>query len=138
MQIDIKTIPHEDQRYETVGDWILFNQFATNLKIRISETYNDDYNFLIALHELIEAYLCKKAGISGDIVDQYDFSHPDSPEPGKEKDCPYREQHIFAEYIEHIMARYLKVDWEKYEECIHKIGDSNRGCDDNKVPLPEL
>ena len=58
MKIIIETIPHNLQQYTTVGNWTWEDEY---LKIEVSESGNDDWNFLIGIHEAIEAWLCKKA-----------------------------------------------------------------------------
>ena len=133
MKISIETIPHHLQRYDTCGDWVF--EHETNiascvesirdnkplpeleeiLKINISETGNEDSNFLIAVHELIEAYLCKKAGITGEQVDQWDMNFKSEGEPGDDPYCPYRNEHTIASYIEVQTARYLGISPEKHE-----------------------
>ena len=66
----IQTIPHKLQRYQTVGDW----EPGNPAKITVSEMGNDDYEFLVMVHELIEFYLCQKHGITSEMVDKFDFA----------------------------------------------------------------
>jgi hypothetical protein len=64
INIEIKTIPDKKQRYNTVGDyWIKDGKEY----IRVSDMNNWEYETLIALHELIEATLCRKRGIKNDF-----------------------------------------------------------------------
>jgi len=120
MKITIETIPHKEQRYETVGDW----QFlGDDLTIRVSgmdhvamKSEQSYYEFLIGIHELIEAVLCKAYGITQEQVDYFDMSHPDAEEPGALIDAPYYRQHLLASVIEHILADELGIDWNEYEE----------------------
>ena len=117
--ITISCIPHEKQRYPTTGDW-LFTR-AGDLTISVSDTGVQHYNFLLALHEMIEAYLCKAAGISGSVVDNWDLAHLDSKNPGGLPGCPYAKQHEIAELIEYLVAKKLDVDWKTYEEALEKL-----------------
>jgi hypothetical protein len=118
MKIEIKTIPHEKQRYETVGDWQILPDGS--LKIAVSEMGNDDYAFLVAIHEAIEVWLCKKRGITTEQVDTFDIvfeqnrADDDDSEPGDHPDAPYRKEHFFATSIERLLAAELGVDWETY------------------------
>jgi hypothetical protein len=113
MNIIIKAIPEKDMRYATVGDW----WFETDtLHIRVLDSIPENEQFIIALHELIEVWLCKNKGITTQIVDDFDFAwiaaHPEYPEdsslePGDDPACPYGLEHRFAMLIEHLMAHEL-------------------------------
>lgn len=127
MDTDIGIIPHKNQRYNTCGDW--WNSSVTgDLHISVSNTNNIDYNFLIGLHEFVEAYLCKKRGISEGSVTEFDIKYEEDSkmfgnghEPGDSPLAPYRKEHKFATKIEKMMARELKVNWKKYEECLNNL-----------------
>ena len=125
MTIGIQVIPHQCQRYSTVGDWIGFRTDV--LQINVSDTGSEDYNFLIALHEMVEAYLCKRAGITMEQVDAWDLTHLDSEDPGSLSDCPYREQHEFATFVEKNMCWEMQLDWGKYEDTIANLFKENEG-----------
>jgi len=73
MHVTMHTIPHDQQRYDTVGDW----HFDMNgdLIIKVSKMSDPRYETLIAVHELIEAVLCKQAGVSEDAVDAFDMAY---------------------------------------------------------------
>lgn len=124
MKIILETIPHESQRYETVGDWFYWDR---TLYIKVSETGNDDYNYLIALHELVEAWLCKRHGITQESVDEFDKlyevnrAEDDLSEPGDDPNAPYREQHCTATGIERIVCAALGVPWKLYEETLERL-----------------
>jgi len=116
--IRIDAIAHKDQRYPTVGDWAFKNG---DLQILVSDTGVMDYNFLVALHEMIEAYLCKKTNISSAMVDEWDKSFPNEFDPGSLQHCPYRDQHKLAEAVERLVAHELNVDWKAYEETLRGL-----------------
>ncbi len=42
MDIHIKTVPHKEQRYNTVGDYWIEDRV---IQIRVSEMGNEDYEF---------------------------------------------------------------------------------------------
>ena len=119
----IRYIPHNLQRYNTCGDWYL-DETVGELVIKVSETGTPAYNFLIAIHELIEATLCIYQGVSGLEVDEWDFNHPDSDDPGSEEGCPYYSQHMVATTIEHMLAIVLRVSWDDYEEDIQRLSNN--------------
>lgn len=126
MNIAIRTIPHAEQRYETVGDWI-FGQDGS-LEIRVSDMGNWKYEVLVGLHEAIEALLCHDRGITTEMVDAFDVQwekdHPNEvqgggpEEPGDDPDCPYRKEHFFATSVERLLAAEFGVDWDEYDSAI--------------------
>lgn len=115
MKIDIKSRKPEDMRYDTLGDWYYERD---TLVIDVADRCPDghlspDQQFLIALHELVEAWLCDAKGITQATVDHWDFGEDEgrlvsfAEEPGDAPGCPYRKEHRFAMLIEHLMAHEL-------------------------------
>lgn len=128
MRILIETIPHESQRYKTCGDWIL--EKDGTLHVLISETGNDDYNFMIGIHEVIEQFLCKKSGIAQQEVDEFDMAYEerrkksittDNSEPGDNRFAPYERQHNIASGIERILCAELGVKYQDYETTLNSL-----------------
>lgn len=125
MNINIQTIPHDQHRYPTCGDWWLDEQ--GNLQIRVSDMGNTDYEALVALHELVEVLLCKKRGITTEQVDAFDKTFEsnraegNNDEPGDDPAAPYRKEHFFATNIEALMSSELGVDWKTYEAKINEL-----------------
>lgn len=127
MNINIKTIPHKEHRYPTVGDW-WFEKDGT-LQIRVSKLGNWRYEALIVVHELVEVLICKHARVTQKQVDKFDMMfenereqglHGDE-EPGDDPDAPYKFQHGIATGVERILAVMLGVCWRKYEMAINKL-----------------
>jgi hypothetical protein len=125
--IDVEVIPHSAQRYPTCGDW----QWETvseydpqtgeykdlgseKLMVNISDTGNNWSNLLVAIHEIVEAVLCKWANISEKEVDDWDMSHLDSDDPGSLEGCPYYLQHTIATSIEVILCCALFMSWSEH------------------------
>ena len=132
MNITIKTIPHQKQRYPTVGDWLFDSK--GDLEIRVSDTKNWKYNALVAVHELIEVLLCKERGIDQQTVDKFDKSFEkrrkakrspikDSDEPGDAVNSPYRDEHCTATGVERILAAELNVSWIRYEDALASLDE---------------
>jgi hypothetical protein len=125
MKIQLRTIPHSEQRYETVGDWE--NLPDGSLRISVSDMGNDDYAFLVAIHELVEVWLCNKRGITDEAVSAFDIEYEknrpegDESEPGDHPDAPYRKEHFFATNIERMIALELGVDWGKYDKAVMSL-----------------
>ncbi len=123
MRIVIETIPHDQQRYPTVGDW--YRDEEGTLHIKVSEMSDNRHNFLVALHELIEVTLCEHRGITEESVSAFDIQyekereegkHSDDEEPGFADNAPYRKEHTTAMSVEMLMAAELDVNWSKYDE----------------------
>jgi hypothetical protein len=127
LRIRILTKPHSHQRYDTVGDY--FDLKNGESVISVSKMHDKRYEFLVALHELVEMFLCRQRRISNRSIDRFDmaFEKARAPgnegEPGDDPKAPYYREHWFATKIERLMAKELGVDWEKYEEHIRKVSD---------------
>ena len=127
LNIHIKTIPHKDQQYETIGDW-RWDPIHNRLNIHVSDL-NDTYKeYLVAIHELIECYLCFIRGISQQSVDEFDKQYekmrsPDdtTSEPGDDIRAPYRKEHFFATNIERMICHEMGIDWNDYEKTIYSL-----------------
>lgn len=135
INIKIKTIPHRLQRYKTVGDWLVYD--GQLVEILISVMMNRDYEMAVAVHELIEAHLCGKRGITSKEVDEWDNYYEKvrivlgplqcgckitaTSEPGNDKHAPYFEEHQFATKIEKMFAKQMKMDWKEYGKKIDSL-----------------
>ncbi len=119
LRIVIESIPHEQQRYNTPGDW--FWDDGT-LQIRVSRLSEWKLEFLMAFHELFEAMWCKNEGVSQHDVDRWDTKFElarkdeDTREPGDSLNAPYYTGHQLATGLERIAAAELGVNWQEYEE----------------------
>lgn len=116
MRIVIETIPHDQQRYPTAGDWY---RDEGALNIRVSETLDPRDAILVALHEMVEALLCEHRNIDEQEVTKFDLAvEPDgqwADDPGHCPDAPYHKEHVFAECVERLMARELDRNWQEYD-----------------------
>lgn len=148
VSINADTIQHRNQRYETCGDW--WFTAPLHLEVRSSETGDWRYNFLVQVHEIIEAGLCKQRGIKEEDVTRFDKSfecerekrlgeflfanqtdwHPakqdeyhslEVAEPGDSVEAPYHREHVFATFVEKQLADQLGVDWEEYEKVLYSL-----------------
>lgn len=111
--IRIEFIPHERQRYDTLGDWI---PDGDDLLILVSDTGDPRLNMLIALHELVEAELCTQRSIAEADVLDFDLANPELDEPGAHPEAPYHREHMFAEKIERQVCEEMGIAWEDYED----------------------
>ncbi len=131
LNVEIKTIPHNQHRYPTVGDYF-YNFDAEKIKtiIHVSDMKNESYEFLVSIHEQIEEFLTRLRGISEDSITAFDINFEknrkdeDFSEPGNDPKAPYFKEHQFATIIEKFIALELGVDWNIYDETICRLDDS--------------
>lgn len=127
MIISIKTIPHKDQRYATCGDWQFIN--PEYLVIRVSEMGNPDYEFLVAAHEMIEAWLAVKRSGAGveKVLDSFDMEYEnnrkdgDTSEPGDDPNCPVYLEHQITTGVERILAGLMNISWKDYDQFVNDL-----------------
>lgn len=96
------------------GDW--FWDSEGNLHIQVAcegdkNVWDDEYSFLIALHELIESRLCFKDGVTQGAIDSFDAAFSGEGEAGDDPESPYRKQHRAAMLVEHQVA-LLMGKWD--------------------------
>jgi hypothetical protein len=121
----MKTIPHFQQAYETVGNWKIAED--ESISIEVSDMHNEDYAFLVAIHEAIEVWLCRKRSITEESVTAFDINfegrrlHGDTSEPGDDPNAPYRKEHFFATTVERMIAAELGVDWKTYDDTVTSL-----------------
>lgn len=117
MKINIQTIPHAEQRYDTVGDY--WTDEDGTIQVRVSELGNPVYEQAVVLHELMEYFLCLKAGIKEEDIMAFDVSVLNlTHEPGDLPDAPYRREHCFATSVEMMFIAAAGENWDDYDiEC---------------------
>lgn len=129
LSIQIRTIPHTAQRYPTCGDW-WWEDDGHTLQVRVSVMGDWRWEFLVAVHELVEVFLCKLAGVNEAEVTYFDImfekereegKHSPDSEPGFDKRAPYRKQHRIATWVERFLALCLYVNWKDYNEIINNL-----------------
>jgi len=123
LTVRIETIAHQDQRYDTCGDW-WFTPDNGALEMRISALGDTRYEMLVAMHELTEALSCLFAGITTQQVDRFDLRwkpHGLYDEPGDDPKAPYHHQHDAGIVVERFLAQQWGVDWQQYEEQMRRL-----------------
>ena len=130
MKIEITTIPHDQQRYPTCGDWqFCMNEDTQTLSIRVSRMDNPDYEFLVGIHEAIEAWVAvRRQGFGVEkALDDFDMQYEkerkpgDESEPGDDAHCPVYLEHQVATGVERILAALLNVDWNTYNSAVESL-----------------
>lgn len=123
-RIVIEAIAHEQHRYPTVGDYF---EGSDGWTVRVSRCGDARYEFLVALHELVEWFLTQQRGISEPDILAFDEAferereqgmHGEREQPGDDPRAPYGREHRFAERIERLAAGELGVDWDEYDGTI--------------------
>lgn len=111
MKIILESCERDQMRFPSAGDgdW---TWEGDTLHIRVVPQEDDNHTFLFALHEAVEAWLCKNDGVSEEAVDAFDNSRAEycalyGLEQGDMDDAPYREQHRKAMLLEHLMANFM-------------------------------
>jgi hypothetical protein len=123
--ITIEFIKPEDNRYVTHGDW-----YEKDGKLKITSTSYDNENgsFLVALHEFVEAWLCRHDGVDEMDVSAWDLCNPDASEPGELEDAPYFKQHAVATQVEKIVCEAMGIDWEDHNRWVSEAADAVEKC----------
>lgn len=149
-RVVIETVPHSEQRYNTVGDWFFRQEAITKrvdiglggpkfdivetLVVRVSDTGNWRWNMALALHEFAEAILCTSSGVSQDEVDKWDMEWSlrqhliEDLEPGDDVNAPYHKQHREATALEMEFHQEFSssgsdamIDWQNYEDKLEEL-----------------
>ncbi len=118
--IEVKTIPQNQHRYPTLGDYVGHERLRF---IQVSDMGNAKYEFLVAMHELIEQGLCLARGISEDSITQFDIAFEKSGKPGEPGDdpqAPYHKEHVYATAIEYSLCKELGLDITAYERFLNE------------------
>src|SRR5690242_4996464 len=116
MQIIMEFLPLEKMRYAgTAGDYFMRDGA---LVFQVADTGNTLYNKLVAIHELIEQTITEHQGVTNEAIDEWDFSHADSRDPGDELNCPYGDAHNLATGVERMITAHLRVPWKTYDEAV--------------------
>lgn len=133
----IKTIRYEDQRYPTCGDY-WFDPTSKATQFRVNAMGNEDFEFLVSIHEQIEEHLTRRKGIREEDIKAFDEMwekelanglHDENEEPGHDPRSPYREDHVFAECIERLLAARMGVDWDAYDKAVMASCDKPHPAD---------
>lgn len=118
--INIEIIPHENQRYETPGDyWIDDDKI---MQIRVSDMGDFKKESLVYIHEIVEYILVLSRGISEKEIMDFDIEFEknreegNNNEPGDEVDAPYQNEHNYATSVERMMCAALGIKWNEYDK----------------------
>jgi hypothetical protein len=130
MEIHIKTVPHENQAYSTAGNYWYDEEGI--LQVRVSNMNNKKFEFLVALHELVEQFITENHDpeITEQEITNFDLYYeerrkqglvPENSEPGFDEHAPYRNQHCISQGVEMIVAGIIGVDWMEYDRTVMSL-----------------
>lgn len=124
LDVRIRTIAPEAQRYPTVGDWPQGLEVA-GAEVLVSALSDWREEACVAIHEFAEALLCRHEGITPEAVDAFDSTdiNPKYEEHGDDPAAPYHQAHVTAGIIERTLALALGVDWTEYADHINAAFD---------------
>ena len=127
LRMHIETIPHQSQRYPTVGDYWLDDNGIE--QIRVSEMMDWRYEVLVAVHEIVEMALTRHRSIAEEAITEFDVKFEQDKEKelvhgeaGDNVNAPYRREHFFATNLERLFAAELGVDWFEYDRYVDALG----------------
>lgn len=122
INIKIKTIPPGNLPYNRVGDW---HWEGEKLFISVNDMGDERYEWLIAIHEISEAFLCKMNGVTEESIDSFDKTVNGKWTPNG----PGYKEHLISTGIESILAGVTGIIWDKYEEAIQDSNHEEGGSD---------
>ena len=122
MRIEIKSVDPSAIRYNTCGDWIWLPDGS--LLVNVPDYGGQDNSaFLVAIHEIVEAWLCRKHGITEEEVSNWDKNHLDADEPAEVAGSPYMDEHSIATQVELKVCAGLNLDWNKHNDWVGRAAD---------------
>lgn len=125
MYLEAGTVEHGKQRYDTVGDWTISGKSHNpTFEVNVSKMKNWRYEFMVAIHELVEAALCFHRGIKEEDVTAFDIlciQNNVEGEPGDAPEAPYKREHFFATTIERMLCAEFGIDWMEYERYVNSL-----------------
>ena len=108
-EVHFFTIPHNDQRYDTIGDWIVE---GVRLTLYGSELGNWRMTYCAFVHEAVEAALCDEDGIDQSEITQFDELYEERRQYVLGLPGPVQEPAIFGD----------ELHWKFHCNCIPTLG----------------
>ncbi|MDE1855239.1 MAG: hypothetical protein KGH57_02905 [Candidatus Micrarchaeota archaeon] len=114
-------VPHGEQRYNTIGDWVPPIRKGAPAQIRVSSMEDKRYVELVALHETVEYELCRIFRRSDQKAVAFDVNYRGpAEEPGDDRRAPYHPEHVIATFFEKAWAKVRRVDWNTYSDTVRR------------------
>lgn len=112
-------------RCNQAGDW--WNKDDETTMANSVPMSDERSEFAVLIHELVEAFLCRYAGVTEQSVLNHDVMfekeradglHDEWVEAGDDPRAPYKDQHFVATTIERILCVAMKLPWEYHEAIV--------------------
>ena len=129
MELQQVTRPFNRMRYRTVGDFV-YTPGIERINFIIAEMRNPDFEMLIFIHELVEAYLCWRRGLREEFITEFDKmfeeerklgEHGKNDEPGDDPRSPYHREHKIASKFEKMLCKVMSIKWGRYSKAVDRI-----------------
>lgn len=118
--IAVSFLPMKQMRYETLDDYTLVDDV---LLIDIADTGDARSNYSLLIHAIVEYQVATLAGVTIGQIDDWDFLHPNSDEPGEDPKCPYHAAHMAAMEAEKSAVSALGLTWAEHEQNLKRTID---------------
>lgn len=121
MKITIHSVPANRIRNEQCGDWWVFG--SNQITVHVLEGLSPKAQLAVAIHELIEAWLCHKHRVTDEMVCRFDEQyeaerkegkHKEDDEPGDDPRSPYRKEHMAATHVERAVCSAIGITWAEH------------------------
>jgi len=132
MRIVIQSVPQSKIRADQSGDWWVHG--THQYTIHVLDTMLPESQLAVAIHELVEAYLCRKHGVTdGDVcafdehyeAERKEGKHKEDDEPGDDPRSPYRKEHAAATHVERAVCHAFELSWLSHEQSLLESGEDH-------------
>lgn len=110
-----------------------------NLQVRVSPMSDWRREVLLAIHETVEALMCRHNGVTQAAVDafdlEYDKTHAFDLNAGDDPKAPYVREHCLATAIERILCAEFGVCWSDYDRELSQSYPGPSKKAKNETPL---
>lgn len=128
MKIVLRSAALSEIRAAQAGDWRIYHNGT--ITALAAEMGDERAEFAVAVHEAVEALLCRSAGISDETVTKFDLAyeqeraqgkHGPHEENGDDERAPYYEQHQRATDVERAVCDALGLSWDEHTELVNAL-----------------
>ena len=98
-KIVIRFCEPSEMRYDTTDD---YQWIDGHLAVTIVKGTSRLDRMAILIHALAEWAVAREQGVTIKQIDEWDFAHPESEQPGEEPGCPYMLAHFIATEVENL------------------------------------
>jgi hypothetical protein len=137
----LKSVPEKLVRSEQAGDWT-YGPDGQMIATVVEDRFSPESELLVAIHELVECFLCRRNGVTDHEVVEFDNMwvdelkhghHSNHDEPGDDPRSPYREEHQAATHVERAACSALGLTWEDHCRVISESAPEDRQDQDKNA-----